>query len=283
MRTEADLRAQARAMQNNSEFDRAAALYTRKMGAYRERVRELGKLLANEQRFRVINYAYKLWADDLWKGGEGTFSYRSIYKICDRGEVSPRVLKTTLALARHLGFLDHRTDPIDRRNRIYSPTQKMLGFPLNWLIPTAEALDVLSPEMDRAMLLQNDTKLFCQFFRDGGEEFVGGLTPTTLQPEFMSFYGHREGGSILTMALLTAQTEGHAMPKRGDIVRRFALSKSQVANLVEIGEQMGMLTLQGAEIVPTRRLRCDHNEWVALTLAFLEPHLTPKWTMETCS
>ena len=79
-------------------------------------------------------------------------SYGRLAEICVEraGEVSPRVLKTMLALMRLAGFVEARRDLTDRRVTLYRPTERMLEFARLWFRYAADALDAMTPEAHRA-------------------------------------------------------------------------------------------------------------------------------------
>ncbi|MET3900041.1 DNA-binding MarR family transcriptional regulator [Devosia sp. UYZn731] len=276
IRTDVELRDLAHTLKALPNFEGAVKRYTKDIVAFREAGRSYGKLIANEDRFRVINFFFPLWAESLVRGGNGALTYGELYEVCRRGEVTPRVLKSTLALAVHLGFLTRTPNPSDRRSWHYAPTDRMLRFPHQWMVPATVALDTLMPGLSLTAHLKSDPRLLIHFFRSAGREFDSGLQPQRLVPRFMHFSGHKEGGTLLAMSLLVAEMDGLPFPSRAEVAERFGLTKSQVTQLVATGVEMGFLSIRNGTTHPTDALREGHSEWVAVALAFLQHHLQPE-------
>jgi hypothetical protein len=275
-RTTAQLKTEAAHLQALPGYEAALHTYTRQISAYREASRPVAKLIANEDRYRTLNFFFTMWAEKVGAGGDGALTYSELFEICRRGEVSPRILKTTLSIGGVLGFFQRSRNPADGRSWLYRPTPQMLLFPHQWLLPAAHALDTLLPDRKRAERLEADPAILVYFFRSAGREFASGLQPMTLQPEFMSFYGQKEGGAVFTMGLLLAEIDGLPTPSRAEIAARYGLTKSQVNQLIVAGQAAGLLTVEAGMPRPTNALRDGHSEWVALSLAFLGHHLWPE-------
>lgn len=276
IRTEAELLAEADALKALPSFESAVKRYTRDMVAFREAARPYGKLIANEDRFRVVNFFFPLWAESLASGGSGALTYGELYEVCRRGEVTSRVLKNTLALAVHLGFLTRAPNPSDRRSRLYAPTELMVRFPYQWMVPATVAIDMLIPGPSLTERIQSDFRLLIHFFRSAGREFDAGLQPARLVPRFMQFSGHKEGATLLAMSLLAAEMAELPYPTRSEVAEQFALTKSQVSQLVATGVEMGFFAITEGVTHPTDALREGHADWVAVALAFLNHHLRPE-------
>jgi hypothetical protein len=185
------------------------------------------------------------------------------------------VLKNTLAMAVHLGFLSRKPNPADRRSWLYAPTEVMALFPHQWLVPATLALDELIPGQSLTERLRNDPRLLIHFFLSAGREFDSGLQPAKLVPEYMYFCGHREGAPLLAMALLVAEMDGLPYPTRSEVATRFGLTKSQVTKVVAAGEELGFLAVTDGVAQPTDAMREGNTDWVAVALAFLHHHLHP--------
>lgn len=275
-RTTAQLKAEAAQLQSLPSYEAALHTYTRQISAYREASRPVAKLIANEDRFRTLNFFFTMWAEKLGHGLDGALTYGELFEICRRGEVSPRILKTTLSIGEVLGYFERSKNPDDGRSWLYRPTPQMLLFPHQWLLPATHALDTLVPDRRRGERLEADPAILVYFFRSAGREFASGLQPMTLQPEFMSFYGQKEGGAVFTMGLLLAEIDGLPTPSRAEIAARYGLTKSQVNQLIIAGQSAGLLEVEAGVPRSTKALRDGHSEWVALSLAFLGHHLWPE-------
>lgn len=273
IRTLDTLREEAAALLANPRFSEVLFDYTVKMVTYREQSRDITKLISNEDRYRILNYCYFLWAEKVANGASGALRYGEVFEICQRGEVSPRVLKNWLGMATHAGFLQRSTDPRDRRVILYTPTEDMLTFPLRWLLPAAGALDELRPGAQRVQRLRESRDLLVHFFRSAGREFAHGIQPMTLQPEFMELFGLKDGGDAVGMALLIAEWKGQQPPSRAEMAENFGLTKSQVTQLLATGQTHGLIEIESGLPRSTPALRSGQAQWVAFALAFLGHHI----------
>ncbi|SMQ66242.1 hypothetical protein SAMN06295905_1431 [Devosia lucknowensis] len=273
IRTAAQLRAQADDLKARPNFVACNQAYTKGVAAFREAARPFGKLIANEDRFRIVNYIFHLWAEGRAAGGDGALTYGTIHEVSQRGQVTARVLKNTLALGVHLGFLERKPNPADRRSWLYAPTELGARFPHQWLIPATESLDRLVDGETLTERIQNDPEVTIRFFLGAGREFASGLEPAILVPDYMHFCGHREGAPLVAMALLIAEMEGKPNPSRGEIAARYGLTKSQVALVISAGVELGFISLENGSARPTDALRDGNADWTAVALAFLHYHL----------
>jgi len=281
IRTEVELHAEADTLKALPNFEECVKHYTRDIAKFREAARPFGKLIANEDRFRVINFIFPLWAKGVAGGGSGALTYGAIYEVCRRGEVTSRVLKNTLAMAVHLGFLTRQPNPMDRRSWLYAPTPLMTQFPHQWLVPATMALDDLIPGQSLTERLKSDPSLLIHFFLSAGREFDSGLQPAKLVPRFMHFCGHREGATLVAMSLLVAEMEDQPYPRRSEIASRFGLTKSQVSQVIAAGTKLGFLAVTKGVTQPTDAMRQGNADWTAVALAFLHHHLRPALSIKS--
>lgn len=273
-RSLAQLRQEAAHLQSLPQFPDALGTYIIELANHRESSRPYGKLIANEDRYRVVNFICFMWAEMVAAGGTAAMTYGQLFEICRRGEVTPRVLKTTLSLATFSGFLTRSPNPDDRRSWLYLPTPLMMEHPFQWGIANAIAIDQLLPGKRRTERMQRHNRDdIVHLLRGAGREFAAGVQPMTVQLEFMEFWGHKEGAALFSLGLLSAESQGLPRPSRAELVARFGLSKSQVTHLVATGRDLGLYTIDKGEVAPTDRLREQHAEFAALCLAFLEPHM----------
>ncbi|SMQ58599.1 hypothetical protein SAMN06295905_0105 [Devosia lucknowensis] len=274
-RTEEQFRKDTAAVLDHPDFGLIHDRYTTSLSFYREASRPFAKLIANEDRYRALNFLFTIWAEKVGHGLDGSMTYGELHEICRRGEISPRILKTTLSLATLYGFLERRPNPADGRSWLYIPTPAMIAFPQQWLMPAANALDALFPGQDRSGRLAQDSGALVHFLRSAGREFAAGTQPQTMQADFQEFYGRKEGGASFTMGLLVADAQGQPPLSRSEMASRYGLTKSQVTQLIAMGEQKGLMLVRNGVPMPTDLLRKNHAEWVALSLAFLGHHLLP--------
>ena len=263
-------------------FAQAVREYTDALARFREAPRVVNKLTSYETRFRVILYLLYLHADRERFGPEGGATYARILQLCmRRREVNPRVLKTTLALLKLTGLIGTRRNPDDQRSMYYHPTTKMSEFVHRWLIMGTRPLDVLQPQLRRVQRLQEDPAFVENFLVSAGRDYVVGIRPAYLMPEFMSFFWQREGASAVVAASMLSSFEGVPFPSRERVARRFGLSKTQVSSIIAEGAKLGYFELDetGAPR-PSPRLQDDYSHWVAIDLTFYARHMPPVWAQE---
>ncbi|HTY50019.1 MAG TPA: hypothetical protein VMB48_10035 [Steroidobacteraceae bacterium] len=259
------------------EFARAVREYTDALARFREAPRVINKLTSYETRFRVILYLLYLHADRERFGPEGGATYARILQLCmRRREVNPRVLKTTLALLKLTGLIGTRRNPDDQRSMYYHPTARMSEFVNRWLSMAVNPLDVLQPHLRRAQRLNEEPAFVEAFLVSAGRDYVVGIRPAYLMPEFMSFFWQREGASAIVAATLLSSFDGTPLPSRDRLARRFGLSKTQVSSIIVEGARLGYFEVNEAGVpTPSPRLREDYGRWVSIDLTFYARHMPP--------
>ncbi len=233
------------------------------------------KIISQDARFRVVGYLLYLDADrERWPAGA---NYRGLHELCTRRkEVSPRVLNTTLAVLKLTGFVTTARDPADRRLKFYRPTARMWDFVRDWLGYASRALDLLQSGMHRSRLLQEDPTFVRRFLASAGLDHMTNPPPADLMPEFIEFFGSREGGSALVLSAMLSDIDGQLVPSRSRIAKRYGLSKTQVSNVIALGVKSGFFLLDEDAIpMPTPHLRDSFRQWVAIELAFYARHMRP--------
>lgn len=264
------------------QFGEAVRQYTIGLSRMREAPRLLNKLISNEVRFRVIGYLLYLHADRERFGPQGGATYGRLLELCTRRkEVSPRVLKTMLAMLQLTGFVEGHRDESDRRLKFYRPTARMFRFVELWLGYATASLDALQPRGHRTKMLRDDPGFTGRFLVSGGRDHIAGAPPADRAPAFVAFFGGREGASAVILAVMLAQFDGVAPPSRARIARQFGLSKTQVSNIVGEGVRLGYFVLDAASApAPTAHLHASYRRWISIELAFYARHMRPageKW------
>jgi hypothetical protein len=259
------------------EFPRAVREYTAALARFREAPRVINKLTSYETRFRVILYLLYLHADRERFGAEGGATYARILQLCmRRREVNPRVLKTTLALLKLTGLIGTRRNPDDQRSMYYFPTPRMSDFVHRWLSMGVNPLDVLQPQLRRAHRLKEDPSFAERFLVSAGRDYVVGIRPAYLMPEFMSFFWQREGASAVVAAALLSSFDATPFPSRDRLARRFGLSKTQVSSIIAEGAKLGYFELDAdGTPAPSPRLHEEYGRWVSIDLTFYARHMPP--------
>jgi hypothetical protein len=263
----ADLRALA-------AFPQAVHEYTYGLARFREAPRLINKLISYEARFRVTGYLLYVHADRETFGPGVT--YGQLHELCTRRqEVSPRVLKTTLAMLKLTGFVKTSRSETDRRLKFYRPTSRMFDFVTRWLTYAVNSLDVLQPEAGRARMLRNDPHFVQRFLVSGGRDHAATEPPADRMPDFIGFFGSREGAAAVVLAAMLADIDNTPVPSRAQIARRFGLSKTQVTNVINEGGRTGFLALDDSgAIKPTQHLRDSYSRWISIELAFYARHMS---------
>ena len=258
-------------------FPRAVREYTVGLARFRESPRLANKLISYDTRWRVVGYLLYLAADREWFGADGGATYGRLLEICTRRqEVSPRVLKTMLALLKFTGFIETVHSETDRRSKFYRPTARMDQFVNLWLSYAVSALDILEPEMQRTRMLWEDPGFPDRFLVSGGRDHLANTPPADRMPEFMALYGARDGAGAAVLSVMLADIDGTPMPSRAAIAKRFGLSKTQVSNVLAIGEAGGFFTLDDAGVpAATQYLRDSYRRWISIELAFYARHMQP--------
>jgi len=259
----------------SAAFPAALLRYSDGLAELRRGPKLLNKLLSKDASWRVIGYLLYLDADRDPLDTDSGATYSRLHALCTRrGEVSPRTLKTMLALLRLAGFLRARNSAVDRRVKVYQPTERMFGFVRRWLSYPVAALDDLEPHLQRTRLLRDDPEFIARFLVSGGRHFTAATPPTERMPELRFFFDGPEGALVVLIALVLTATQGAPAPSRSAIAKRFGLSKTQVTRVLAAGAEQGFFTLD-SDGVPalTRAAREGYDRWVALELAFYAAHM----------
>ena len=272
--------AEAAVLRTSASFDRAVRAYTLGVAKLRESPWLLNKLISREVRFRVIGYLLYLHADRALFGPNGGATYGRLLETCmRRREVSPRVLKTMLALLQLSGFVDVRRGEKDKRVKFYQPTDRMFGFVRQWLDYAVTSLDVLQPRMRRAEMLRDDPGFIERFLVNGGRDHVDDGPVASRMPKFVAFFGGREGASGVILAVMQAEFDDVPLPSRAALARRFGLSKTQVTKIIAEGVALGFFSTDPAAVPSsTTELREEYRRWISLELAFYARHMQPGQT-----
>ena len=267
---------EAARLRESPAFPATIREYTVGLARFREAPRLVNKLISYESRFRVTGYLLYLDADHE-KFGQGGATYTRLHELCTRrNEVSPRVLKTTLALLRLTGFIEAARSYTDRRSRSYRPTARMRAFTQDWLTYAVGALDVLQPKANRAVSMREDPDFIRRFLVSGGRAHIDGEPPADRMPDFIGYFGSREGAAALVLSIMLADIDGTPLPSRAQIARRFGLSKTQVSKMIAEGEHRGFFAVDAAGIpAATPHLRESYARWISIELAFYARHMPP--------
>jgi DNA-binding MarR family transcriptional regulator len=280
-RGEDTLLAEAAQLRALPTFAGAVREYTIAIARFREAPRLIHKLMASETRFRLTAYVFCLSADRESQGGHegqpGGVTYTQLLELCaQREELSPRALKTTLALLKLAGFVKTSRNASDRRSKYYHPTERMWDFVRNWIPHAVNALDVLQPEIQRARMFAQDPDFIRRFAAAAGREHATGIPLIDRMPEFTRFFGKREGAIPVVLAIMLSDIDATPLPSRAQIAKRFGLSRTQVSNILTEGTGRGYFSIDETETPrATAHLRESYGRFVSIELAFYARHMQP--------
>jgi hypothetical protein len=256
-------------------FDAAVAAYAEGILAWRGRMGRVAKLIASDARMRVAGYLLHLSALDRLAGGAGDVSYGALHALCVEraGEVTPRVLKTTLALLQFGGLVGTSRPNEDRRRKLYRPKPAMLEMARVSYIHAARALDAMAPERQRALRLKQDMDFLLSMLATAGVDHAAE-PPASLMPDFMDFVGGREGAGALLAAAMLGDMRHEPLPSREVLARQLLLSKAQVNRLTAEAQARDYLCVDGAGLLKaTDLLQDNYRRWVSIELAFMARHM----------
>jgi DNA-binding PadR family transcriptional regulator len=266
---------EAAALRAHPAFKDALREYAIGVAKMRESPWLANKIISQDARFRVVGYLLYLDADrETWPGGA---SYGRLHELCTRRkEVNPRVLNTILSLLKFTGFVETTHSPTDKRLKFYRPTARMWDFVRDWLGYATRALDLLQPDIQRSRLLHEDPSFVRRFLASAGQDHMTNQPPADLMPEFIEFFGSREGASAAVLSAMLSDMNRSPVPSRAKIAKLYGLSKTQVSNVIALGVQSGFFLLdEDAVPMPTPHLQDSFRKWVAIELAFYARHMRP--------
>ena len=258
-------------------FDAALRSYIAGQASFRRSNRVVNRLISHQARWRMAGYLLYLHADRERYGPDGGATYGNLLDMCSRPPgISPRFLKTVLALLQFTGFVTTKRDSGDRRLKIYRPTARMQEFMQPWLRYATSTLDILEPEMRRAHLLQDDHGFVDRFLVSSGRAHETAKPLVERMPEWMAFFGARDGAGAVLLPIMRADIDGTAVPSRAELAKTFGLSKTQVTNVLRLGETKGYFVLDAGGVpAASEFLRTTFRQWVSIELAFYAQHMQP--------
>jgi hypothetical protein len=267
----------AEALRALPSFPHAAQEYGKGLAQSRRAPRIVNKMMGSDRRFRTIGYLLYLDADTETFGPQGGATYARLSDLCTRRqEVSARTLKTMLTLMKLSGFIRLEPVPGDRRTHFYRPTRRMMSFIEQWLSYAVRALDILEPTAARGTLLRQDPEFIRRFLVSGGRDHAGDTQPADLMPDFISFFGGREGAASVIVAVMLNDSATEKMPNKTQLARNYGLSKTQVLAVIGEGLQRNYFTCdENGMPAATPALRENYYQWISIELAFYARHMHP--------
>jgi hypothetical protein len=250
--------------------------YTSALVGFRQDPLVVNKLISHETRFRVINHLLYVHADKVLAGGAGGATYGEMLDLCVQfPDIGLRVVKSMLPMLVLGGFAHVARDPLDRRVKIYTPSEKLVATVHARLAPIVAALQVLEPDIPRAELLRDDPMFFWRVICRNGRAQLDGGPLVTWMSTFNRFTGSREGAGQVIYAVMLADMDGVSLLSRSALAKQFGLSKTQVWSVFAEGQRIGYFSDEGGVPVATTKLRDEYREWTAVELAFSAGVLRP--------
>jgi DNA-binding MarR family transcriptional regulator len=249
-------------------FHSAVREYTIRATAFRRGPRVVNKLISYDKRWRVISYLLYFALDHERYGPAGGATYKRLLDVCTTQlAISPRVLKTALALLQISGYVKTVRNDSDRRSKSYQPTARIFEFVHQWLSYAVNTLDVLEPEMQRARLLREDPEFAKRFLVQAGRARLEDGPIVNRMPNYIAFFGRREGASAVLLAVALSHMDKTDVPSRNEIANRFSISKTQVNTILAEAEAEGFIRFAAGAPRPTELLLEAQRRWISIELA----------------
>ena len=257
-------------------FDRAVREYTNRAMRFRQGDKLINKLISYDKRWRVVGYLLYFALDQERYGAQGGASYGRLHDICTaRLQISPRVLKTALALLRLSGAVRVVPSDKDARLKLHQPTARLFDFVDEWLHYAVNTLDILEPQIQRARMLREDPGFPRRFLVSMGRERLEDKPMVNRMPEYIAFVGRRDGASAVLLSIILADMDEAALSSRAELAARFSLSKTQVNAVIAEAETAGFVFMENGTPRPTAHLLASHRRWISIELAGYARHMLP--------
>lgn len=250
--------------------------YTLALVEFREDPLVFNKLISHDTRFRVVSYLLYLHADKVLAGEGGGVTYSQMLDLCTlQPNIGVRVLKTMLPMLSLTGYVHVVRDALDRRVKLYMPTDKLFAAVHVRLVPIIAALAVLEPDVPRAAALRDDPLFLMRaVYAHGHLQAAWGLQIYHLAA-LTDFGGSREGAGPVIYSVMLADLDATPLPSIAALAKRFGLSKTQVWSVLTEGERLGYFAkTETATFTATDKLRDQYSIWTSIELAFSTRVLT---------
>jgi hypothetical protein len=258
-------------------FPNAARHYLSMLVAWRTQSRMADKHASTHTRSSITGYVvYLHFRADPANPDDGA-SYLKLLELCTiRGDCGPRGLTTTLALLRLAGFVQRQRGTIDRRVRLYRPTEKLLNHVRQWYANTLGCLDRLTGATDFAGDVARDPDFLRHVVTSiAGPYFARAIQLVGHYPELLALF-ELEGGSMVAAVLVMAALDGTPVPRPAEMAKRLSCSVSQVRNVMAHLDARGLLRLEADRMVPVEApLVPLLRRYIARELAFYQIYAFP--------
>ena len=250
-------------------FDAAVQEYVKRALNLRRGPYLVNKLVSYEKRWRLVAYLLYLALDNERFGPTGGATYKRLLEFCATSpSISPRVLKTVLALLQVSGFVTTVRSKADARSKLYRPTAQLLGFADDWMSYAVHTLDILELDEQYVEAFRRNPSFATRFFISAGRERLTSTPLISRMPKYVAFFGRKEGASAVLMTLLQSKFDSAAIPSRAAIATRFSMSKTQVNTILAEAESEGLIRFEDDIPRPTPLFIEAQRRWIAVELAF---------------
>lgn len=164
------------------------------------------------------------------------------------------------------GYLESHPAPADRRARILTPTDKMLGHDLDWLVAYYTPLDIMFPDpgygppMRRDPAYQNAHRVVATTFTSYAARLMAN------NPHVMLFMS-REAGVMILIKLVQLATDAAGEVSRrisfADIADRFGISRTHVRTTLQDAAAEGLVHMSDGAAVLLPPLIAAFDRFVA--------------------
>lgn len=155
--------------------------------------------------------------------------------LCSRGRA-----KAMLALMRWGGYVAPAAPGEDRRVKPLMPQEKLVALQHRRWRLVFEAGSAFDPELARLAPRLADAAFTRVLAVMLGGAFLAGFRPVSAAMELDDLVD-RDGGLMVLLALLTAESTGEEPPSIANLSRRFHLSRAHVLDLLRLAEEQGLV------------------------------------------
>lgn len=183
-------------------------------------------------------------------------TYSRLLDICElRNTCGPRALRTILALAQFMGYLNSVRSSRDKRIQIYTPTEKLVSQTQKQNATTCACLDRLVPNANLADQERADPDFAATLYATSGKAFLDhGIQITEYFPDIDALIKLQAGCPTL-FSVVNAHMRGLPCPSAKTIAKEFHVSSTQVRALLKSAADRGLINMTergqvlGAEVL----------------------------------
>lgn len=221
-------------------FETAARMLAINMLAAGERDRAVDSIFKDAGRYVAALIAMRLQ----FSGG---ITLPRLKQLCtESGFASPARARTLLVHLRHLGFVEPSPERRKGEPQAYAATAKFIEAWRGQALAGLEAVVILEPEVGLLCYDLGRPEVFATFARIQAENLMAGASNFDLQAPLTRALLHRNAGSQISWALLSANDDG--FPPRttlkvsiAALARRFDVSRVHVRRLLAECERERLL------------------------------------------